>query len=421
MEHPRTRRRPSAISRREFLRRSAEAGIALPSAAAILAACAKSEPVSETPQGLKLARPNDPVTLPLPAGNPPIADGLPPESGPLRLYAYDDYIWRKVRNAFSERFGADVEYTVFETPEEMVAKLKATGASFDLLVTITLDNVGKLAAGELIQPLNQSYLPNVADQLWPELPDFYDVGRRYTVPYVIFTTGIAWRNDMVSDNIGAMDDPWDVFWDTRFAGQAHLLNGYRDTLAVGLLRDGYDPNESDPAILDKVKQEMLDGVAAMNWKFDHVDYQELSLNQWQIHNAWSGSMGYYQWNLPEGVDITSISYVWPPQTPSKAKGMLSHDLFAIPKGAAHPVLAHEMINFLYDPEIALQNYTYESYQPPIRSLDETTAVKEGYLPANFAHTIVTPDMIPLGVTELELTPAVDQLYQRIYQEITGGV
>jgi hypothetical protein len=29
-------------------------------------------------------------------------------------------------------------------------------------------------------------------------------------------------------------------------------------------------------------------------------------------------------------------------------------------------------------------------------------------------------MIPLGVSELELEPAVNQLYQQIYQEITGG-
>ena len=422
-DHPKSRRPPLGFTRREFLRRSAMTGIALPTAAAILAACGSSseEGGGETGAGgLKLASPDNPITLPINNDNPPIDDGLDAEDGPLRIFAYDDYIWKKVLNGFTDRTGADIEYTVFDTPEEMVAKLLSNGPDFDLVVTITIENAGKLATGKLIQPFNKSYLPNVADQLWPELPDFFDVGHRYTLPYTIYSTGIAWRNDLVSDDIAGMDNPWDVFWDTRFAGQTHLLNGARDTLSVGLLRKGYDPSESDPAILEEVKQQMLEGADSMNWKYDHVDYTELSTSQWQIHNAWSGSMGYYQYYLPKGVDITAISYAWPPTTPSKKKGLIAQDLFAIPTGAAHPVLAHQMIDYMYEPDVALQNYTYESYQPPINSLDETTAVEQGYLPESLAHTIITPETMALGVSQLELEPAVNQLYQEIYQEITGG-
>lgn len=408
-ERPTVQPPPSGMSRREFMARAAKMGLALPTAAAIFAACSKASNTAK-PGGtaaLPLARPDNPVTLPLSTDNAAIADGLAAESGPLRIFAYDDYIWKKVLNAYTEKTGAKIEYTVFDTPDEMTAKMLSNGSNFDLVVTVTLDNVGKLAAGKLIQPLNKTYLPNVQAQLWPQLPDFYDVGRQYTVPYVIYTTGIAWRNDLISLDIAAMDNPWDVFWDPKYKGQAHLLNGSRDTLAVGLLHDDYDPNESDPTILDKVKQEMLSGANSMNWKYDHVDYTELSTSQWEIHNAWSGSMGYYQYYLPKGVDITAISYLWPPQGVGKKKGLITHDLFAIPTGAAHPVLAHDMINFMYDPKIALENYTYETYQPPVVSFDEKTAVTKGYLPPSLGHTIITPDMIPLGVTELELAPAIN--------------
>ena len=67
------------------------------------------------------------------------------------------------------------------------------------------------------------------------------MGRQYSVPYVIFTTGIAWRNDLIADDIAAMDNPYDIYWDTAYEGQTHLLNGSRDTLAVGLLRKGLRP------------------------------------------------------------------------------------------------------------------------------------------------------------------------------------
>jgi spermidine/putrescine transport system substrate-binding protein len=420
MTHPKDR---PGIDRREFMRRAAATGIAVPSLAAILAACASgSTSSSAAAGGLQLARPDNPVTLPVSDTNPAIEDGLAPESGPLKIFGYNDYIWKKVRNQFGESFGGvDIEYTVFDTPDEMVSKMQSNGSDFDILVTVTLDNIGKLAAGELIQPLNTSYLPNVTGNLADGIPDFYDVGRAYSAPYVIFTTGIAWRNDLVSDDIGGMDNPYDILWDTRFAGKAHLLNGSRDTLAVALLRKGYDPNESDPAILEEIKQDLLAGADSMGWKYDHVDYTELSDNAWEIHNAWSGQLPYYQYYLPKDVVVEDLSYIWPPQGAGGQKGLISHDLLAVPKGASNPVLAHELINYLYDPDIAIQNYSYEGYQPTVASFDEESATTDGYLPESLAYIIITPDMIPMGVTELELEPAINQLYQQIYQEVTGGV
>jgi spermidine/putrescine transport system substrate-binding protein len=413
------------MDRREFMRRAAAAGIALPSLAAILAACGSDSSSTATGSasaaGLQLARPDNPVTLAITDDNPPIADGLSPEAGPLKIFGYADYIWKKIRNRFGDSMGGvPIEYTVFDTPDEMVSKMQSNGSDFDLIVTVTLDNIGKLAQGGLIQPLNHSYLPNVQDNLATGIPDFYDVGRQYSAPYVIFTTGVAWRNDLITDDVLNMPNPYDIYWDTAYTGQTHLLNGSRDMIAVGLLRKGYDPNESDPAVLDEVKQDLLDGANAMGWKYDHVDYTELSANQWKVHNTWSGQMAYYQYYLPKGLDITALSYAWPPQGSGGKKGLLSHDLFAIPKGAANPVLAHDMINFMYDPTNAIDNYSYEGYQPTVASFNEQSAVKDGYLPESLTYTIVTADMIPMGVTELELEPAVNQLYQQIYQEVTGG-
>ncbi|MGH2595211.1 MAG: extracellular solute-binding protein [Actinomycetota bacterium] len=428
MSHPKDRVRP--LSRREFLRRAAATGVAVPSLAAILAACGSSSSNdagstggssgASGSGGLQLARPDNPVTLPLTAENPAIADGLSPEAGPLKIFGYSDYIYKKVRNAFGDKYGVDVQYTVFDTPDEMVAKMQSNGSDFDLVVTVTLENIGKLAAGGLIQPVNKTYLPTVQDQLWAKIPDFYDVGRQYSAPYVVFTTGISWRNDLVTDDIANMDNPYDVLWDTKYQGQVHLLNGSRDTLATALLRKGYDPNESDPAIMETAKQDLLAGADAMGWKYDHVDYTELSNNLWEIHGTWSGQMVYYQYYLPKGLDITSLSYSWPPLGAGKQKGMISHDLFAISKGASNPVLAHKLIDFLYEPDNALANYQYEGYQPTVVSLDKAKALSKGYLPPSLDYTFVTEDMFAMGVSELELAPAVNQLYQQIYQEVTGG-
>ena len=224
--------------------------------------------------------------------------------------------------------------------------MQSNGSDFDLLVTVTLENVGKLAQGGLIQPLNHTYLPNFEDQLWTrQMPDFYDVGRQYSVPYMVYTTGIAWRNDLVTDDIAAMDNPYDIFWDTTYAGQTHLLNGARDTLATALLRMGYDPNESDPAILDQVKQMLLDGADV-----DGLEVRPRGLHRARTTCGRSTARGRGRWSItsttcPKGLDITALSYVWPPQGAGGKAGSSRHDLFAISKGAANPVLAHTMIDY----------------------------------------------------------------------------
>jgi spermidine/putrescine transport system substrate-binding protein len=427
LEHPKNRRPP--MTRRDFLRRAAAAGIALPSAAAILAACAGESNGGggeSSGGGLQLARPDHPVTLPLPSDNPSIEDGLQPEAGPLRIYGYADYIWKKDRNKFADTFGVDIEYTSFETPEEMIAKLQAQGSSFDLLVTITLENVGKLATGGLLQPLNHTYLPNFEQNAWSTVKDpFYDKGSRYTVPYAIFSTGFGYRNDLVKDDLGQLENPYDALWDTQYAGQVHLLNGARDTLSAAQLRAGIDLNTTDPGDLDKVSTMLLDGVESMNWKFDHVDYNELN-NQFIIHHTWSGQLTYYQYYLPKNISIEQFSWVWPPTTPSGKPGLISNDCFAIPKGCQNPVLAHEMINFLYDPEIAMENYSYEGYQPPITQFDPDKVVADGIVPENLRNSLLSESDYPLGsqpaqVTELELPPEINQRYEQIYQQVTGGV
>jgi spermidine/putrescine-binding protein len=112
MTHP---NEPPTHSRREFLRRAAAAGIVLPSMGAILAACRDSSTDTGGPSpstgegGIALATPDTPVTLPLYDDIPAIDDGLSQEAGPLRIYNWNDYIYKKVIKQFKSEFGVEVE------------------------------------------------------------------------------------------------------------------------------------------------------------------------------------------------------------------------------------------------------------------------------------------------------------------------
>jgi len=302
----------------------------------------------------------------------------------------------------------------------MVSKMQSGASDFDFINSVTMENIGVLIQGDLVQPINHSYVPNFSQQVWKTYQNpFYDQGSRYSMVYTVYTTGIGYRNDRVKTHIASMDDPYDIFWDTSYSWKVHLLNGSRDPLSMALMKNGIsDINTEDPKTLDIAKNDLLKGVQSMGWKFDHVDYNEIG--QWDIHHTWSGQVAYYQYYLPKGVDIKNFTYVWPPKGAAKKPGIITNDVWMIPKTAKNPVLAHALLNFMYDPKNAIPNYVYEGYQPPMHALVPDEIVAKGYIPKNLANIIITEADFPLGIQELQLSPQGNQLWQRDYQQVTAG-
>ena len=208
------------MDRRSALKYGALAATGL-SASGLLGACADSTtPVGAIaadadvgPGGLPLARPNRPVTLPIYHDNPPIASGLRPEAGPLQFYNWIAYINPDVVTDFEKKYKVKVQISTFNTIDEAVAKLASGAVQFDVFVPETVF-LEQLVVGKILQPLNHSYLPNLAANVWPSLADpWYDVGSRYSVPYTIYTTGVGWRADFLPGfDPSKLANPWAALW-----------------------------------------------------------------------------------------------------------------------------------------------------------------------------------------------------------------
>ena len=259
--HP--KERSGGLTRVDFLRRSAGAAVALSGAGGILSACSSSttpsaqtltgaggEPVG--PGGLPLARPDRRVTLPL--WEEPIESGLEPETGgTFTVYNYPAYFYKKLLKDFGEQYGVEVQYTGFDNIASGIQRL-ASGAVQPDVMEMTPDNLDLAVAGKLIKPINLDYVPNLKKNVWPELVSpFYDGGSHYTVPYTCYATGVAWRNDKVSEDIAGMTQPWDIFWESSaYRGKVALLSEQRETIAMALLRKGhFDINTEDPDLIDQ--------------------------------------------------------------------------------------------------------------------------------------------------------------------------
>jgi spermidine/putrescine transport system substrate-binding protein len=410
-----------AITRREFLRRSAATGIAIPSMAAILAACGGSSSPGgnsgASPGGVQLARPDNPVTLPLYGDVKAIADGLKPEVGPLKIYNWNDYIYKKVLNKFQDQFGVKIEYTQFTGMSEAISKIQSGAVDFDLFFP-TIENLGKLVAAKLIQPINHSYLPNFQRNIWPQLQNpFYDQGSRYSVPYMTWKTGIGYRADSVPDP-GQLTNPLDVFWDPKYAGKIGVIDEYRETLGYAAMHLGLDDpfNATDPKVIDAAKQDLLK-LVPLKVDVAGSDYQMLADDSVWIHLSWSGNMNYTRWYLPKKTPVSVLGYYYPPN----GGWEVSNDLMVVSANAANPVLAHTMMDFLMDVNNGLTNFGYEGYQPPFQNVSDADFMKAGYIPKNLANTLVRKEDFQTGQRVLAIPPAADQLWQDAWAGFKAGV
>src|SRR4029079_11024909 len=185
------------------LRGAGGAAIGMRSLAAILAACTK--PGSETPGGSGSALDNIPIAtldkpVTLPPTQDPIAADTPIESGPLVLYNWADYIYKKVVADFEDKFGVDVQITTFNNLEEGIQKVVNGQITPDVFVP-TPGYLRRLVAKSLLQPLQHELIPNMAN-VWPSYSNpgpYYDLNWHYSIPYTIYTWGVAYRRDRVDD------------------------------------------------------------------------------------------------------------------------------------------------------------------------------------------------------------------------------
>lgn len=430
--------------RREFLRRAAATGIAMPSLAAILAACGPGaqETAGETtgatgtaaanPYGTggiagapyPLARVDAPVTWNIQPDNKPIASGLSPEKdATLKIFNWNYYLSPKLMKEFGAKYGVKVELTTYNDMADGIQKVVAGVADFDLMFGLQIFATGRLISGGFLSPLNQDYLPNVKANAWDQLQSpFYDQESRYTVPYGLWATGIMWRNDEIPTDIAALDNPYDIFWNGAPKNKTHLQNNSRDLLSLAMFHAGEtDVNTGDPAVIDKAKNDIAEVVAATNAQFDHTDYTDVPKGRAWLHQSWSGNVGSAFYFLPPGDTAPYISFYWPGATEG-IPGNVDNDTIALLRTAKNPVLAHLFIDWIYQGDNPLINYTtYTGYQPPVKTITPESLVGSQVVPEHLATTVVHEEDFSKGYRLLELAPDVEALWESAYQEILAGV
>ena len=383
------------MTRREMLRVTAGSIVA----AQFLAACGGNGSGGTSASGIVIGTPQNPVQQPYFDDNPMIDSGLEPEAGPLRLYNWDDYIWRPVIKDFEKEYGVEVELKTFYNLEEATRKLRTGEVQYDVFFP-TAEIIPKFVAGKLFQPLNLDYLPNLEKNVLPRLVDpYYDQGSRYTVPYVVYHTGIGWRVDMVPDDIAAMDNPWDVFWNPDYKDICRALRRLPGVDRRRDVQERHQQHQRGEPRRTRDGQEQPDraGRPGERSLHDRRRVRQDARGQVRHPSLVVGRPGGRAVLLPQGRRApTCFATCGPRRRTSDAGGYISNDSMAVFKGAENPVLAHHFLDFMLSEKYGLKNFSWLGYQPPLKSLDPATLVKDGWVSEDLATATVVGGGLSLG-------------------------
>ena len=385
-------------SRRQFLANAAHLGLLLGAGGSVAAACGGGN--ARTSATLE-----------------PIKDGLAPEKGPLRIYNYADYVSPDTIAGFEALYGVKVEITTFDSDSEAITKLASRAVRVDLHHSMAPNTIGRLIQGKLIRPINKSYIPNFANVGSGLADPYYDAGSAHSVPYTLFSTGIGYRADRI-DAAEVESLGWDLLWNEQFKGQISIIDDYRESLAMAILRSGTrDVNTTDPVVIASAGAALKELVDLVNVKVNIEGYKDVPSGETSTAHCWSadmlvGAAGY----LPEGVGPDVLGFWYPPDD----IGVVNNDCMGVLADAENPVLAHLYMNYLLDLQVAEDNFAVNGYLPALADLTADRLIGKGLVPDNLRNCVPTQAQIDTGLRLIELELDADTVWQDTWSSFTAG-
>jgi spermidine/putrescine transport system substrate-binding protein len=322
----------------------------------------------------------------------------PEIDGDLLIFNWTEYMNPKVIRRFEKNYGVKVTVSNFDSMPSMMAKLRA-GNEYDLIFP-TADYVARLNRLALLRPLDRGVLKN-SGTIYPFFDDpWYDKDSGHTVPYGMYTTGIAWREDKV----GELNESWNDLALEAAKGRTFMLDDFQEAIGQANLLNGFDLNTTDPDELEQTKGTLEHQKEFLRGYSTNPAPNLVNGAAW-VHHAWNGDVvnARNQSKQPETLRFQTCTEGIP----------VGSDCMAIPANARHPGTATLFIDWILDPEIASQNVSWFGYPMPIEGTEAAFAELAQDDPA----IQITTDQLANGAQFRELTVDGKKDWDRIWTEV----
>ena len=272
----------------------------------------------------------------------------------INVYNWGEYISDgsegslDVNKEFTKRYGIKVNYTTFESNENMYNKLQSGGANYDIVIPSDY-MIAKLIEEEMLVELDFSNIPNY-QYILPKYKNlFFDPENKYTVPYTVGMVGLIYNTTMVDDVV----DSWSILWNEKYKGEILMFNNPRDAFGIAQFLLGQSVNTHDTKDWDKAiellkEQRPLVSSYVMDEVYNKMEGGEAAFAP------------YYAGVFLTMADVyPDLAFVYP-----KEGVNYFVDAMCIPKTAENKEAAELYINFMLEEEIAVANANWICYASP---------------------------------------------------------
>ena len=272
-------------------------------------------------------------------------------AGEVNVFCWGDYFaegqddLRNVLEEFEKETGIKVNYTTYETNEDLYNMLKSSNVSYDIVVPSEY-LISKLIKENLLQEINYDNIPN-----YKYINDRFkhldcDPDSKYTVIYQWGVTAMVYDKTKVKNK----PKDWDALWDESLKGDILMINNSRDAMAIAMQLCGINPSTCTKEDIDKAAAKLREQKPLLKkYVMDQV-FTEMETGQSAIAPYYAGDIAMM---MEENEDL---DYVLPENGSN-----LFYDAMCIPTCSKNKENAEKFINFMQKPEIAAENCKYLRY------------------------------------------------------------
>lgn len=319
--------------------------------------------------------------------------------GVLNLFNWGNYTNPELLAKFEKEHGVKVSVTDYDSNDAALAKIRAGGHGFDMVVPSANYLQIFVSEGLLLEarPDQMSNFKNV-DPRWVDVA--WDKGRHYSVPWQWGLTGLVVDTSVYKGDINTSS----IFLDppAELAGKINVAPEMNDVIYAAIKYKGGDWCTSDKTLLKDVR----DLLVAAKPKWIAMDYgviEKFASRDFAAAYYWNGAA------LRSRLANKDVRFGY-----AKEGFPYFMDSLAILKDAKNVENAKLFMNFVMTPENAALISAFAKYANGIKG-------SEAFLPADMkdAPELVVPaDLAPSGEFLTPCAPEVNEIYTRIWTEVT---
>lgn len=317
----------------------------------------------------------------------------------LNVMNWSNYIDPESVPRFEKEFGVRVRYAVYESNEEMLARISGGNSGWDVVFP-TNYFIQPLVENDLLAPIEHGWLPNRANIETAFQHPSYDPALKWSVPYMVTAAGIAYNR-----SLKPAPTSWGDMWDERLRRRVTMLDDPFDVFGACLKRIGASVNSENDGELRRAQAEAKAQKPVLRAYLNAEVRDQLVSGDVLAAQMWNTT-------AQQAIDAASnIGFIYP------SEGYAVYpDSTVVLRESRHGDIAHQFINFLLRPEIAAAN--------AIAARTTTTnAAARRLFPAEFRDNATLypgPEVVARGEWAKTLSPGTQRLRDRLWTEIKSA-